>query len=437
MKKIDLVIENGIVLTMDSDNSVIENGFVAIDNQRIIKIGAGSYQEHDVIKRIDANQGIILPGLINTHTHIPMTFFRGLADDIALDKWLSEFIWPAEAKFLNANFVHKASLHGCAELVRNGITYFNDMYFWGDEIAQAVNKIGIKATIGEGIINQPIGNHKNPQAIIDYVLEMIKKYKSNANIDFSIAPHSIYTCSKDVLKLAAKAAKDNNLPIHIHLSETEEEVQNCLKQTGKLPVEYLDECGLLDNKVIAAHCTFLHEKELDLLEGKDFHVAVNTICNLKLASGISPMKLFIKHGINFAISTDGVASNNNLDLVEEVKTTSIVHKAINHDPKFLKAYQLLRSITIDAAKVMGKEDSIGSLEIGKLADIIILDTQRIENLPIYNPFSAIVYNMNGSNVNTVITNGNVIMKDRVLLTIDEEELIETSKNLAEQIGEQI
>ncbi|MEA1971776.1 MAG: amidohydrolase family protein, partial [Candidatus Cloacimonadota bacterium] len=295
MNKIDLIIENGLILPINPQNQIIKNGFIVINKNKIIQIGSKKPTKYFSDNTIDANGGIIMPGLINAHTHIAMTYFRGLADDLALDKWLQEYIWPAESKYLNKDFVYQSSIHGCAELIRNGTTYFNDMYFWGNEIAQAAIKTGIKTTIGEGILNQPIGENKTPKDIINYVLNLIEKYKNNSDIDFSIAPHSIFTCSKDTLKLSANIAQKHNLPIHIHLSETKKEIDDCIKNYNKLPLEYLKECGILDNKVVAAHGTFLTDKELKLVSNNDFHVAVNTNCNLKLASGHTPINLFIKN----------------------------------------------------------------------------------------------------------------------------------------------
>jgi 5-methylthioadenosine/S-adenosylhomocysteine deaminase len=436
MKNVDIIIKNGYVVTMDEKLTELDNGAVAIKDNLIVAIG----KTEDILSRyksvttIDASNKIVMPGLINTHTHIPMAFFRGLADDLELHDWLNNYIWPAESHFVDSGFVYDATLHGAAELIKNGITLFNDMYYHGKSIAKAAAEIGIRALVGEGIIDFPIAGYNKPEEMIDYALAQNQNFKDNELIDFTISPHSIYTCSADTLKKAIRAARDHNLLMHIHLSETEKELKDSLSQFGCRPVEYLNKLGFFDTPVIIAHGVWIDASERKVLSKHDVGVSLNTESNLKLASGFAPLKEYLEEDITVSMGTDGVASNNNLSLLEEMDITAKVHKAINRDPTVLPASQAVQMCTSMAAKAIGKSKLIGSLESGKLADVICIDISDLDSTPMYNVYSHLVYTLSGKTVDTVIINGKIILKDRILQTISETELLERSNSYQDKIA---
>ena len=424
MHKVDLIINNGYIVTMNSEMKLIEHGTIAIQNGRILAIGSTKelgniYTSNNII---DASSKIVMPGLVNGHTHIPMTYFRGYADDLVLQDWLQKYIWPAEEKFVKADFVYDAALHGCAELIKNGVTMFNDMYFYSHETARAAEKAGLRAIIGEGILDFPMAFHKTPDSMIDYTLDGYEKYKNNELIDFAIMPHAIYTCSKETLKKAADVARKHGMLIHIHVSETKKEVDDCMKQHSMRPIQYLDSIGFLGDDVSIAHGVWIDDNEQKILAERGTSVNICTECNLKLSSGFTPLNGYRRNGVIVNFGTDGVASNNNLSILDEMDITAKVHKAINNDPTFLPAEDVVKMAIIDAAEGFHKKDQIASLDEGKTADIILLATDCLENLPMYNVYSHLVYTMHSSSVSDVIVNGRLLMHNRELLTIDEQEL---------------
>ncbi len=416
----ELIVKNGIILTINPKMENINDGAIAISKGKIIGIDESEtiLKNYSADRIIDAEGGLILPGFINLHTHVPMTYYRGFADDLNLENWLNKHILPAELQFNDASFVYNSALHGCAEMVRNGITCFNDMYFWSEEIAKASLKVGLRAFLGEGITDYPNKLHKSITEKLNYIKFLTDKFSDEKLLEFTVAPHSIYSCSTATLSALSEFAKKNNKIMHIHLSETKKEFEQCLSKYKKKPLDYINDLGLLENKIIIAHGVFLTPSEIK--KAKNISVAINTESNLKLNSGFAPLKMFHENKINFAISTDGVASNNNLDLLSEIETTAKIHKVAS----FLNSQEMLRSITINPAQALGKENEIGSLELGKYADITILDINKLENQPFYDPYSLILYNLNSSNVKTVIINGKIVMENRVFNSIDETEIIQ-------------
>lgn len=437
MQHTDTIIKNGYIVTINPEMDIIENGALAIDNGKILAIGTTEEIEKNYSsnKVIDASTKIVMPGFINGHTHIAMTYLRGYADDLLLHSWLQDYIWPAEARFVKAKFVYDASYHACAELIKNGITMINDMYFYSKETARAATKAGMRAILGEGILDFPMAFHKTPESMINYAIEGHEEFKDNELIDFAITPHSIYTCSKKILITAAEKARAYNMLIHTHLSETKKEVDDCLEQHGVRPVQYLDSIGFLGKDVSLAHGVWIDNDEQKLLAEKGVGVNICTECNLKLSSGFAPIKGYKENGVIISLATDGVASNNNLSILDEMDMTSKVHKAINNDPTFLNAEEVVRMVTIDAAKIFNKEDKIGSLEVGKKADIILLERNKLENMPMYNVYSHLVYTMHSESVQDVIINGKVLMQDRKLTGIDENELFDKAKYYQKELQE--
>lgn len=424
-KEIDLLINDGMILTIDSKMTAINQGWIAIDKGKIINIGATENfaEKYQPRQKINASGKIVMPGLINTHTHIPMSYFKGIADDLPLHTWLSKHIWPRESKMINDEFIYHSSLHGMAELIKNGTVMFNDSYFRGKQIAKAAIEAGVKGIIGEGILDFPVAGYEGSNMIIDYFLSLVDQFTGNDLIDIALAPHSIYTCEKNTLRRVVELASQKDVLLHIHLAETKKEYEDCKSQHNKTPVAYLNDLNFLSEKCLAAHCVWLDDKDIDILAAKNVNISVNTNSNLKLASGFLPLKKCVAKKINTTLGTDGVASNNNLSLLEEMSITAKVHKALNNDPTFLPAFDAVKMPTVNAAKALGKAQQMGSLEIGKSADVIIVETESIESLPIYDPYSHLVYNLNSSHINDVIINGKPVMFNRQLLTLDEEEII--------------
>ncbi|MDO9578480.1 MAG: amidohydrolase family protein [Candidatus Cloacimonadales bacterium] len=432
MQKIDLIIKNGLLLTFDKEPKISS---IAINDGKIIEIGKSEHLEKKYIptKTLDAEGKIVMPGFVNTHTHAGMIYFKGMADDLPLMDWLSNHIWPAEGHFLSADFVRDAALHGCAEMIKNGITTFNDMYFFGDEVAKSAQKVGIRAVLGEVVLDFSVANCHNADAILAYSAMMHSKYKEDELIDIAVAAHAIYTCSKETLIKSAELAQKLGMILHIHLSETRQEVKDCLTKFGMRPVEYLDSLGFFQSPVLAAHAIWLDENEENILAKKNASIAINTSSNLKLASGFDSFATYLEKGINLSLGTDGVASNNNLSMLEEISLTSKLQKALNDDPTILPAHQMVEIATLGGAKALGKDKEIGSIQIGKKADLITIDITNLEAQPMYNPFSHLVYTLTSESIKDVIVNGKIVMQDRKLINVDESELIDKAKFYREKI----
>ena len=431
MKKIDLIIKNGYVL--DSSELEMQPRDVIIKDDKIIYIGNSHEYISDLI--IDATDKIVMPGFINTHTHIPMSYFKGIADDLPLKEWLENYIWPMESKFLSPNFVYDSALFGCAELIKNGVTTFNDMYFYGDKTAEAAKKIGIRAVIGEAIIDFPVANHKGADDILQFTKELHQKYKNDNLIDIAVAPHAIYTCNKKNLIKAKELALELDTNLHIHVSETNFEVKESINNFGMSPVTYLNKLGIFEANVIAAHSLWLDKYEIDIYAKNDVSISINASSNYKLASGIISYKEHHKKGINLTIGTDGVSSNNNLSMFSEMNIISKVQKALINDAAFLPAKEMIKIATINGAKALRKSEEIGSLEIGKKADIITVNINNIEAQPIYNLYSQLVYSITSEQIKDVIIDGKVVMNNRKLVNVEEEELIYTAKKYQRKIAD--
>ena len=432
MKKIvDLIINCGILLCIAPENTVLNDKSIIVSAGKIIDIldTSESDKKYTADQIISAEKQLVMPGFINTHTHIAMSYFKGLADDLPLQTWLNDYIWPAESRCINPDFIYHASLHGIAELIKNGITFFNDMYFISTQTAKACIDSGMRAMIGgELVLDFTVGKFHKPD---DFLINLHKNIDFIADyplLSLSIAPHSVYTTSLNSWKMAIETAKKEDLLLHTHLCETENEVINCQKQYGKSPVEFLHSLGAFEDKMIFAHGVHISEKDFALLKNKDCSVSINLHSNLKLASGIPPIAEYLNHGINISFGTDGVASNNTLSISNEISTAAKLYKAIYKDAKFLPAKDLVKMATLNGAKALGKEHLTGSIEIGKAADIICIDIDNFQCQPVYDPFSYVVYSMNRQNISTVLIDGQIVLKDKKLITIDENELL---KNVRE------
>jgi 5-methylthioadenosine/S-adenosylhomocysteine deaminase len=432
IKHADILVKNGIVLTMDADNRQIESGYVAICGDSIAAVGTtDELSEWDAGYMIDAKGGIIMPGLVNTHTHAAMTLFRGLADDLPLMEWLHQHIFPAEAR-LDRDKVYVGTLLACAEMILSGTTCFCDMYLFESAVAFAAKDAGMRAVVGEVLFDFPSPNYGPILVGFTYTRELIRHWKNDPLITIAVEPHSPYLCEPRLLITAAKIAKEYNVPLVIHLSETQHEVEQIQSKYGKTPVAHLADLGILGPNLIACHCVMLTEEDIALLKQYDVKVAHNPESNMKLASGIAPIPKLIDAGICVGLGTDGCSSNNNLDMISEMNTCAKLHKVGTLDPTVMNAQTTLRMATIGGARVLGLDKTTGSLEVGKRADIIVIDTRKPHLMPMYHPMSVMVYAARGSDVATSIINGRIVMENRKLKTIDLESVIADAKKAAEE-----
>jgi len=428
----DLVITNATIITCNIKGEVIKSGFIGIMKGEIVEIGEMLSKTVEADNVIDAQGAIVIPGLINAHTHIGMAYFKGLADDQPLHSWLNNCIWPQEKKWLSKEFVYQAALHGMGELIRNGVTCFSDMYFYEREVAKAAQISGIRGILGEGVLDFPAGGHLDSDSMINYAVESQKEL-SGELISFSIAPHAIYTCGCESMLKAVKAAEDHHMMLHIHAAETRAEVEDSMVNYGKTPIQYLASIGALGKSTVLAHCVWVDDKDLALIAETGAHIVLNTKSNLKLCSGIAPVKKMLDAGVSLCFGTDSVASNNRLSILSELNITALLHKAINMDPTILTPENLLRNATIGAANALGMGDRLGSIEIGKRADICVIRSDKIEQVPYYDVYSHLVYSVEENQIDTVIVNGKILMNKRELLTINEGELVDQAKWYKERI----
>ena len=418
------IIKNCHVITMNKANTVYERGAIVIEKGKIIDVGKerSILSKYDKYNITDADGGIIVPGFIDTHTHSAMTLFRGMADDLPLMDWLNNHIFPAEAKFVNKEFVRDGALIAAAEMIHSGITTFLDMYFFQNEAAKIFKAAGMRAFLSEGLINFPTPDMKSPIDAFDYVSNFIENWLNDDLISPAVAAHAPYTCSDELLIKSRELADKYNIVFNIHLSETENEVKTILKEKGKRPTEYLNNLGILKDKTVLAHCVHINRDEAKLIKSSGASVAHNPQSNMKLASGIAPINLFRSLGINVTIGTDGVCSNNNLDILEEGREAALLAKVYEKDPTVLDDEYILKCLTINGAKALGIEEKTGSIEIGKDADIVIIATDSAHMIPLYNPYSQLVYSANQSDVRDVMIRGKWVMKDRKIISFDEEEI---------------
>ena len=433
MNSSDMLVLNGTLLTMDSRGTQFKNGAVAIDGEKIVALGsADDFSSWNASRIIDARGGIIMPGLVNAHTHAAMTCFRGLADDLPLMTWLNDYIFPAEAK-LDYEKVYCGTLLACAEMILSGTTCFCDMYLFEDAVACAAKHAGMRAVVGEVLYDFPSPNYGPIEQGFAYAEMLIEKWKNDPLITIAVEPHSPYLCAPDLLKRASFLAKKNNIPLVIHVSETEYEVQTSKEKHGVTPVGFLADLDVLSPNLLACHCVMLTDEDISLLQRFDVKVSHNPESNMKLASGIAPIPELLKAGVCVGLGTDGCASNNDLDIFMEMDTAAKLHKVNTFDPTVMDAYTVLKMGTIDGARSLGLDDIIGSLEPGKRADIIIIDTHKPHLTPMYNPISHLVYAVKGSDVTTSIINGKIVMENGRLLTLKLEDIIEEIKIIADEI----
>ncbi len=406
---------------MDKDRRVIENGAVAIRGDKIIAVGtrAEISRRYRATRTIDATGKAIIPGLINTHTHVPMSLFRGISDDLDLNDWLTKYIFPAEAKNVDEAFVRAGTRLGLAEMIRGGTTTYCDMYYFEDAIAEETKKAGMRGVLGETIIDFPVADNKTFEQAMSYSERYVRKWKNDPLIVAALAPHAPYTVSTEHLKAIRKLSDKLDSPIVIHVAETKKERDDILAEKGATPVNYLNRIGFLNDRVIAAHTVFVTDDEIDILNSKGVGAAHNPQSNMKLASGTAPVPQMLAKDLAVGLGTDGAASNNDLNMWEEMDTAAKLHKLISGDPKTLTAEQAFEMATIRGARALDLEKITGSIETGKRADLVIVDLDSLHQTPMYNIYSSLVYSTKASDVRTVIINGRVVMLNRALLTLNE------------------
>lgn len=420
-----ILIKNAIILNPGENDCLKTTSSLLIKDDIIAEIGDNITEKAD--KVIDGEGKILMPGLINTHTHLSMTLFRGLADDLSLDTWLNDYIWPVEAH-LNGYYCYIGALLGAVELIKSGTTTFSDMYFYMEDVARAVDESGLRAVLSYGMID--FADEEKRRAEIAANVDLFKNCNNAAEgrIKVFFGPHAPYTASKELLDEVRDLASKFNTGIHIHVAETQKEVEDILEQTGKRPFEYLDDIGFLGPNVVAAHAVWLSEEEIDIIMDREVKISHNPCSNMKLASGISPVANMLSHDICVSIGTDGASSNNNLDLIEEMKTASLLQKVATLDPKVLTSEETLAMATINGARTLGLENDIGSIEVGKKADLILIDTDEANMTPDSSCISSnVVYAAKGSNVDTTICNGKILMENRKLTTLDEEKIYKKAR----------
>ncbi|MBI4823221.1 MAG: amidohydrolase family protein [Nitrospirae bacterium] len=420
---------------MDENPSLIKDGGVVVSGSKIVEVGSfKELSKNYKPKKIIGGKGkAVLPGLINTHTHAAMVLMRGMADDISLKEWLERHIWPSEQKWLSPSFISDAVSLACLEMLKAGITTYNDMYFYEHVSANTAKKMGMRAVLGSGILDFPTKTAGSVEEYLKNAEEFIKAWKDDELITPCVAPHAVYTCNLETLKKAFLLSEKYDTLIHIHLSETRWEVAESLKRYGKTPGMLLEGLGILSRRLLAVHCIWLSDEEIEVFAKRGVGVSHCIESNLKLASGVAPVPKMLKAGIKVTFGTDGAASNNDLNIFSEMSTAAKLHKSVSDDPTTLPAKTVIKMATRWAGEALGLGGIIGSLEKGKSADLIVVDLLRPHLTPVYNIFSHIVYSMRPSDVETVMVNGKLVVDKGRLLTGDEEEILNKAGRWGERI----
>jgi 5-methylthioadenosine/S-adenosylhomocysteine deaminase len=418
----DMAITGGTLVTISAKMEIIEDSLVGIKDGLIVAVGRNSDQEYAALKTkdtIDASGCIVMPGLVNTHTHLPMVCFRGMADDLPLMEWLTGHIFPAEACFVNKKMVYDGATLAMAEMILSGTTTFCDGYFFEDAIAEALSAAGMRAIVSQGFADFITPDKPKLEKRMAVAERFVTRWQSYAPM---ITPayfcHSPYTCSPATLVNIKEAAREAGILYLMHLLENKDEIDTILNRYGKKPVRHLLDLGVLDEQTVAVHCNWLTKEDMAVFADLGVRVSHNPESSMKLAAGVAPVPEMLKHGIKVGLGTDGSASNNDLDMFREMDTAAKIHKVTSLDPTVMSAETVLKMATTGGAKVLGMEKFIGSIETGKQADIILVDMNQPHLTPLYNCYSQLVYAARGADVKTSIINGKIVMKDRQLRTID-------------------
>ena len=420
-RQVSLVITNGIVVTVDGASRVITPGAIAIDGADIVAVDAADNIRRQFRGRdtIDAGGQVVMPGLVNTHTHAPMVLFRGLADDLALEEWLTRYIFPAEAKTVSPEFVRAGTRLAVLEMIESGTTTYADMYYFEEEIAKETKAAGVRGVLGETIIQFPVADAKTPAEGLARAETFINAFRRDPLITPAVAPHAIYTNDSATLKAARALSMKYGVPTLIHMAETQTEAMTANERGSPTVVSYLDALGFLGPGVVAAHAVWVNDSDMALLKARGVGVSHNPESNMKLASGIAPVKAYLASNVAIGLGTDGAASNNDLDMFEAMRAASFLQKVATRDPTAVSAKTAVQMATIGGARALGMERQIGSLEAGKRADVIIVRMSAARQTPMYDPISHLVYVTRGDDVQTTIVNGRVLMQNRKLTTLNE------------------
>lgn len=426
-----------MIVTMSTGMDIIEDCFIGIKDDVIVAVGQAkdwvnaSFQAKETI---DASGCIVMPGLVNTHTHIPMVCFRGMADDLPLMEWLGKHIWPTEMRFVNKKMIYDGAMLAMAEMILSGTTTFCDSYFFEDTTAEAISLVGMRAVVSQGFADIFMSDKVKADKMMKVAERFVNRWQPHAPM---ITPayfcHSPYTCSPATLTRVKEDAREKGILYLLHLLENKEETDTILARYGKQPVQLLHDLGVLDEQTIAVHCNWLTEEDMTVFADLGVKVSHNPESSMKLASGVAPVPEMLRQGIIVGLGTDGCASNNDLDMIREMDTTAKIHKVTSMDPTVMNAETVLRMATIEGAKVLGLDKFIGSIETGKRADIILVDMNQPHLTPLYNYYSQLVYASRGADVKTSIINGKIVMKDRQLLTIDHKAAMDNVRNIATEI----
>jgi 5-methylthioadenosine/S-adenosylhomocysteine deaminase len=435
-ERVDLLIAHGTVITMDSARHVYDDGAIAIRGDSIVAVGPAQdlASRYDTARTIDARGELVMPGLIDGHTHAAMTLFRGLSDDLPLNDWLQKYIFPAEARNVTPDFVEWGTRLGILEMLRGGITTYADMYYFEDKVARVTKDAGVRGVLGETFIDFAAPDNKSVPQMLAYTENYIKHWQGDPLITPAVAPHSIYTCSTKTLQAAAALARRYHVPILIHLAEAPFESDQSRAKYGLSPTAYLENIGFLGPDVTAAHCVWVDAGDRQVLATHDVGCVNNPSSNMKLADGASPVVSLIAAGVPVGLGTDGAASNNDLDLFEEMDLAAKLQKLARMDPTALPAEQVVAMATINGARALHMGKEIGSLESGKRADAILIRTDAPHATPMYNPYSQLVYALKSSDVDSVIIAGRLVMDHRRMLTLDEPAILAHARAYAKQVS---
>jgi len=433
---VDMIVSGGIVVTMDSGRAIVHDGSVAVKGDVILAVGPRAEIEsrYSSVQVIDGRGKLVLPGFINGHTHVPMTLFRGLHDDVTLQDWLYKYIFPAEAKNVNEEFVRWGTRLAVAEQIRAGVTTFADMYYFEDAVAEETKAAGMRGVLGETFIDFPAPDNKSNAEMMAYTEKFLKRWQGDPLIHAAPAPHSIYTCSKKTIQDAAALAAKYHAPLLMHVSEMKKEWDDSEKANGMSPVQYLEKIGVLGPGLVAAHCIFVDEADRKLLAARGVGCVHNPSSNMMIASGVSPVPEMRAAGVAVGLGTDGPAgSNNDLDLMEEIDLAAKLAKISKMNPLALNAKAVVEMATIDGARALHMEREIGSLGAGKKADLILISLDEPNAVPMYDVYAQIAYSLKGSDVETVVIGGRVVMRGRKLLTIDEPAVLKKAREYGKSV----
>jgi 5-methylthioadenosine/S-adenosylhomocysteine deaminase len=434
-RTVSIVVRNGTVVTVDANRRVIPRGSVAIDGRDIVAVDTadGIAARFTGRETIDAAGAVVMPGLVNTHTHAPMVLFRGLADDLALMDWLQKYIFPAEAKTVSPEFVRAGTRLAALEMIESGTTTYADMYYFEEEVARATRAAGLRGVLGETIIQFPVPDAKTPAESLARVERFAREFAGDELITAAVAPHSMYTLDGDTLKACRALADRLQIPVIIHLAETKDEIKTSDEKYHATPTAYLESLGFWGPRTLAAHAVHVTPVDITILAARHVGVSHNPESNMKLASGIAPVEAMRKAGVAVGLGTDGAASNNDLDMFEAMRQAAFLHKLVAGDPRAIPAPVALEMATIEGARAMGMEHEIGSLEAGKRADLLVVSMASARQTPMYDPVSHIVYVTHGDDVQTTIVNGKVLMRDRKVLTLDRRQVLADARLFAEKV----